>query len=118
MTRTSCVHFLLAMQLMRSVAYCGPALPQAHHLTSCWGLTTHVTLHMRGLSKLALARAHACQPSLAHTTLTHTHPHPQVDWLTEKMRQNNFTVASMHGDMVQKERDAIMAEFRCVCVYV
>lgn len=36
----------------------------------------------------------------------------QVDWLTEKMRQNNFTVASMHGDMVQKERDAIMAEFR------
>lgn len=37
----------------------------------------------------------------------------QVDWLTEKMRQNNFTVASMHGDMVQKERDAIMGEFRC-----
>uniref|UniRef100_A0A7S0RVE9 RNA helicase n=1 Tax=Chlamydomonas leiostraca TaxID=1034604 RepID=A0A7S0RVE9_9CHLO len=36
----------------------------------------------------------------------------KVDWLTEKMRQNNFTVASMHGDMVQKERDAIMAEFR------
>eukprot|EP00983_Pelagomonas_calceolata_P081647 1155637-Pelagomonas_calceolata.AAC.3 len=35
----------------------------------------------------------------------------QVDWLTEKMRQNNFTVASMHGDMVQKERDAIMQEF-------
>ena len=39
---------------------------------------------------------------------------PQVDWLTEKMRQSNFTVASMHGDMVQKEREAIMAEFRCV----
>ncbi len=39
---------------------------------------------------------------------------PQVDWLTEKMRQNNFTVASMHGDMVQKERDAIMQEFRRV----
>mmetsp|Transcript_36354 Transcript_36354/g.80909 ORF Transcript_36354/g.80909 Transcript_36354/m.80909 type:complete len:399 (+) Transcript_36354:84-1280(+) len=36
----------------------------------------------------------------------------KVDWLTEKMRQNNFTVASMHGDMVQKERDAIMQEFR------
>ncbi len=36
----------------------------------------------------------------------------KVDWLTEKMRQNNFTVASMHGDMVQKEREAIMAEFR------
>mmetsp|Transcript_1008 Transcript_1008/g.1626 ORF Transcript_1008/g.1626 Transcript_1008/m.1626 type:complete len:397 (-) Transcript_1008:406-1596(-) len=36
----------------------------------------------------------------------------KVDWLTDKMRQNNFTVASMHGDMVQKERDAIMAEFR------
>jgi superfamily II DNA/RNA helicase len=28
------------------------------------------------------------------------------------MRQNNFTVASMHGDMQQKEREAIMAEFR------
>jgi superfamily II DNA/RNA helicase len=35
-----------------------------------------------------------------------------VDWLTEKMRGNNFTVSSMHGDMPQKERDAIMAEFR------
>ncbi|KAI4526593.1 P-loop containing nucleoside triphosphate hydrolase protein [Schizophyllum commune] len=36
----------------------------------------------------------------------------KVDWLTEKMRQSNFTVSSMHGEMVQKERDAIMAEFR------
>lgn len=36
----------------------------------------------------------------------------QVDWLTEKMRSNNFTVSSMHGDMPQKERDAIMSEFR------
>jgi ATP-dependent RNA helicase len=36
----------------------------------------------------------------------------QVDWLTEKMRTANFTVSSMHGEMVQKERDAIMAEFR------
>ena len=35
----------------------------------------------------------------------------QVDWLTEKMRSNNFTVSSMHGDMPQKERDAIMEEF-------
>jgi hypothetical protein len=35
-----------------------------------------------------------------------------VDWLTEKMRSNNFTVSAMHGDMPQKERDAIMAEFR------
>lgn len=36
----------------------------------------------------------------------------QVDWLTEKMRTSNFTVSSMHGEMLQKERDAIMAEFR------
>jgi ATP-dependent RNA helicase len=36
----------------------------------------------------------------------------KVDWLTEKMREANFTVSSMHGEMVQKERDAIMAEFR------
>ncbi|KAG5576727.1 hypothetical protein H5410_056861, partial [Solanum commersonii] len=36
----------------------------------------------------------------------------KVDWLTNKMRENNFTVSSMHGDMPQKERDAIMAEFR------
>ena len=36
----------------------------------------------------------------------------KVDWLTDKMRQNNFTVSSMHGDMPQKERDAIMGEFR------
>ncbi|RPD67006.1 ATP-dependent RNA helicase FAL1 [Lentinus tigrinus ALCF2SS1-7] len=36
----------------------------------------------------------------------------KVDWLTEKMRNANFTVSSMHGEMAQKERDAIMAEFR------
>mmetsp|Transcript_44215 Transcript_44215/g.70973 ORF Transcript_44215/g.70973 Transcript_44215/m.70973 type:complete len:403 (-) Transcript_44215:360-1568(-) len=36
----------------------------------------------------------------------------KVDWLTDKMRQNNFTVSSIHGDMPQKERDAIMGEFR------
>ncbi|GAA0150796.1 RNA helicase [Lithospermum erythrorhizon] len=36
----------------------------------------------------------------------------KVDWLTAKMRESNFTVSSMHGDMPQKERDAIMAEFR------
>ncbi|XBH81939.1 hypothetical protein VPH35_107421 [Triticum aestivum] len=35
-----------------------------------------------------------------------------VDWLTERMRTNNFTVSAMHGDMPQKERDAIMSEFR------
>ncbi|CAG8655471.1 4196_t:CDS:2, partial [Ambispora leptoticha] len=29
-----------------------------------------------------------------------------------KMREANFTVSSMHGDMPQKERDAIMQEFR------
>ena len=38
----------------------------------------------------------------------------QVDWLSEKMRQANFTVSAMHGDMPQKERDEIMAEFRYV----
>ncbi|KAK8924125.1 DEAD-box ATP-dependent RNA helicase 34 [Platanthera zijinensis] len=36
----------------------------------------------------------------------------KVDWLTEKMRNENFTPSSMHGDMRQKERDAVMAEFR------
>ncbi|TIB74211.1 DEAD-domain-containing protein [Wallemia mellicola] len=36
----------------------------------------------------------------------------KVDWLTEKMREANFTVSSMHGEMPQKERDGIMNEFR------
>jgi hypothetical protein len=36
----------------------------------------------------------------------------KVDWLTEKMRSSNFTVSAMHGDMPQKEREAIMGEFR------
>ncbi len=35
-----------------------------------------------------------------------------MDWLTEKMREANFTVSAMHGEMPQKERDAIMQEFR------
>ena len=36
----------------------------------------------------------------------------KVDWLAQKMRENNFTVSAMHGDMPQQERDAIMSEFR------
>ncbi|KAM9961629.1 hypothetical protein ACTFIR_004483 [Dictyostelium discoideum] len=36
----------------------------------------------------------------------------KVDQLTEQMRDANFTVASMHGDMVQKEREEIIKSFR------
>ncbi|XP_039168605.1 eukaryotic initiation factor 4A-III homolog B-like isoform X2 [Eucalyptus grandis] len=36
----------------------------------------------------------------------------KVEWLAEKMRDSNFTVSFMHGDMPQKERDAVMAGFR------
>jgi len=36
----------------------------------------------------------------------------KVDWLTEKMRKEHFTVAAIHGDMPQKERDTIMQQFR------
>jgi ATP-dependent RNA helicase len=28
------------------------------------------------------------------------------------MRAANFKVSAMHGEMVQKEKDAVMAEFR------
>ncbi|KFM22990.1 DEAD-box ATP-dependent RNA helicase 2 [Auxenochlorella protothecoides] len=52
--------------------------------------------------------------TLPHEVLEMTHKFmtDPVDWLTDKMRQNNFTVSAMHGDMPQKERDAIMDEFR------
>jgi ATP-dependent RNA helicase len=36
----------------------------------------------------------------------------KVEWLSKKMREANFTVSFMHGNMPQKERDAIMEEFR------
>ena len=36
----------------------------------------------------------------------------KVDWLATKMREANFTVSAMHGDMPQKERETIMEEFR------
>ncbi len=36
----------------------------------------------------------------------------KVDWLADKMKKANFTVAAMHGDMPQKERDMIMQHFR------
>lgn len=36
----------------------------------------------------------------------------QVDWLAEKLKEANFTVSSMHGEMEQQERDTIMKEFR------
>ena len=36
----------------------------------------------------------------------------KVDWLTDRMKQNDFTVSSMHGDLTQQDRNAIMQEFR------
>ncbi len=36
----------------------------------------------------------------------------KVQFLADKLKQNNFAVAFMHGDMVQKERDEIMEKFR------
>jgi len=36
----------------------------------------------------------------------------KVSWLASKMREANFTVAAMHGEMPQKERDAVMDEFK------
>jgi len=36
----------------------------------------------------------------------------KVDWLSAKMKEQHFTVSSMHGDLSQKERDAVMSEFR------
>mmetsp|Transcript_20725 Transcript_20725/g.15242 ORF Transcript_20725/g.15242 Transcript_20725/m.15242 type:complete len:404 (-) Transcript_20725:93-1304(-) len=36
----------------------------------------------------------------------------KVDWLTEKMIAKDFTVSSMHGDLDQRERETILAEFR------
>lgn len=36
----------------------------------------------------------------------------KVDWLTERLRLKNFSVAAIHGEMPQPERDAITREFR------
>merc|ERR1712139_237503 len=36
----------------------------------------------------------------------------KVDWLAQKMRAANFPIASIHGDMPQKDRDSIMEDFR------
>ena len=36
----------------------------------------------------------------------------KVDWITEKIHAQDFTISAMHGDMDQKERDVIMREFR------
>lgn len=36
----------------------------------------------------------------------------KVDYLTEEMGLNDFTVSSLHGDMEQRERDLIMKQFR------
>lgn len=36
----------------------------------------------------------------------------KVDWLSQKMKENNFTVCSIHGDMDQDARDKVMEQFR------
>jgi ATP-dependent RNA helicase len=34
------------------------------------------------------------------------------EWLSKKMKEHNFTVSSLHGDLPQREREVIMKEFR------
>ncbi|KAJ3103945.1 translation initiation factor eIF4A, partial [Phlyctochytrium planicorne] len=36
----------------------------------------------------------------------------KVEWLTEQMKQRDFTVSAMHGEMTQQERETIMQAFR------
>lgn len=36
----------------------------------------------------------------------------KVDWLSQKMKDANFTVSSMHGGMSQEDRSKVMGEFR------
>lgn len=36
----------------------------------------------------------------------------RVDTLTQKMKEKNFTISSMHSDITQDQRDLIMKEFR------
>lgn len=36
----------------------------------------------------------------------------KVNWLSEEMKKQNFTVVAMHGDMKQDERDGVMNDFR------
>jgi ATP-dependent RNA helicase len=36
----------------------------------------------------------------------------KVDWLSDKMKEHNFTVSSIHGDLAQEQRDKVMEEFR------
>eukprot|EP00178_Gracilaria_changii_P014631 TRINITY_DN41136_c0_g1_i1.p1 TRINITY_DN41136_c0_g1~~TRINITY_DN41136_c0_g1_i1.p1 ORF type:complete len:418 (-),score=104.14 TRINITY_DN41136_c0_g1_i1:965-2218(-) len=36
----------------------------------------------------------------------------KVEWLAKKMKEANFVVTAMHGDMKQKERDSVMESFR------
>ena len=36
----------------------------------------------------------------------------KVQWLYDRMKESNFTVVSMSGELSQKERDRIMGEFR------
>jgi translation initiation factor 4A len=36
----------------------------------------------------------------------------KVDWLTDKLKEREFTVSAVHGDMDQAQREVIMKEFR------
>ncbi|KAI8333139.1 hypothetical protein BC941DRAFT_473790 [Chlamydoabsidia padenii] len=52
-----------------------------------------------------------CDTSIITQAVTFCNTLRKVGWLTEKMREVNFTVSAMHGGMSQKECDAIINEF-------
>ncbi len=118
----------VGMLVCNSMAYYAAIATHHHHMhvflpfsltpTSPYITPTspYITLH-HPTSPLITPTTPYTTPHHPYLTSSTPVPHPvptlsQVDWLTDKMRQNNFTVSSMHGDMQQKERDAIMEEFR------
>ena len=115
------------------------SLTQTHTCTDKSSRCTHKHKHSHSLSLLPQARAHtvssvysdmphserAATHTLSHThTLfpshavertwcqQHTHIHSHTHLLSHTHYISLRTVSSMHGDMPQSERDAIMGEFR------
>eukprot|EP01083_Nonionella_stella_P172615 593001_1 len=60
-----------------------------------------------------LATLYDCYESITITqAIIFCNTRRKVNWLTDKMKQHDFTVSAMHGDMYQQERELIMKEFR------
>lgn len=91
------------------LCFCGGRLEVRHSLQPVSAPLCHVVLNV--LQRLTCISCRYDTHTIAQAVIF-CGTERKVRWFMEKMRENNFTMLSMHSGVPQHERDAIMEQLR------